>query len=98
ACVKSEKRFKGFKPTGFGPSKSKGIKVGGGGEKEKSSVAEELDAMQKIVHVSLPHRNAVLRFDYGVEREVFSLINLANGNSMWTNSELQWSMDRVKDL
>lgn len=96
ACVKSERSSKGFKPTGFGSSKSQGIKIGAG--KEKPTVADELDALQKIVHISLPHRNAVLRFDYGPQREVFSLIDLNNGESLWTNSELQWSMDRAKSL
>jgi len=97
-CVRSEQKFKGFKPTGFGPSNSKGIEIGAGKKKEKLSVTEELDALQKIVHVPLPHRNAVLRFDYGVQREVFSLIDLSNGKTLWTNSELQWGMDRAKDL
>lgn len=97
-CDRSERRSKGFRPTGFGSSRSEGIKIGAGKKKEKPSVADELDALQKIVHVPLPHRNAVLRFDYGAQREVFSLIDLNNGQSLWTNSELQWSMDRTKRL
>lgn len=93
-----EKRAKGYMKLIPSPSKSSGIKIGASKKNELPTVAEALDALQKVVHVPLPHRNAVLRFDYGAKREVFSLIDLDNGAVLWTNSDLKWGMERARYL
>ncbi|MBA3899275.1 MAG: PQQ-binding-like beta-propeller repeat protein [Bacteroidetes bacterium] len=85
-----------------GSSGSKGITVGGG-KKEKLTLAEEMDALSKIVHIPIPGKNAVLRFNYGISglggsKESISRIDIETGEVIWTNNELSWSMENAKFL
>ncbi|TVR82075.1 MAG: hypothetical protein EA412_02185 [Chitinophagaceae bacterium] len=83
----------------FGGSRSGGITIGGGRGNNESTLADDLEALQKVVHIPVPHLNSVLRFDYReANKEVISLIELSSGNEKWSNDELMWSMDGAKEL
>lgn len=84
--------------SGFSASASAGVKIGGGSGKSGKSLTDELDAVQKVVHMTVPNSNVVLRFDYSVFSETVTLIDLATGKEIWSNNSLNWSIDKINKL
>lgn len=85
---------------GLGRSSSRGITIGGGrGDREETTLSDELNSLQKVVYIPVPHLDGVLRFDYRESNnEVISFIDLKTGKENWQNNELKWSMENAKEL
>lgn len=83
---------------GFGASGGAGVKIGAGPGKSGKNLLDELDGVQKVVHLTIPHYNAALRFDYSTLNESITLVDLESGNEIWTNNSLSWSIEKINAL
>lgn len=64
--------------------------------KQKKNVNLGLEKLEKVVYIPLEGQNAVIKFNYTPSREEISLVDLSDGQTIWTNNKLSWNVEKYE--